>query len=408
MILPFDNARLAAQVGEIDVWRSRLDRRGPLSRRWAGRLRQDLEAEAVAASTRLEGVAVTVEEVRRILAGDLPAEVPDHDRALVQGYRDAMTYVLRRGDDPNFEWNRELLVGVQDRVLAGRFDEGAGRLRTGPTWIVSRETGDVVFEPAPPERVPQLVDELCSTLAALETHPAIGAAWFHVGLAAIHPFGDGNGRTARVLASLAMYSGGFRSPTFTSLEEWWGRHTADYYQAFEGLGSVFEASADVTSFLEAHVGAQLSQIRALDLRERTQRRLWTLIENLLYDRDLPERLANALWDAFFGREVNAGYYRGTVDVSPATATNDLRAAAAAGFIVAEGERRWRRYYADRRLYDELGDQLGRSQLPPAPQAARAALITELGRRLVAHDAERAAEPLSDAAISDSEEESLLS
>lgn len=351
---------------------------------------------------------MTVDEVRRILAGDPPAEVPAHDRALVQGYRDAMTYVLRRADDPNFEWNRELLVGVQDRVLAGRFDEGAGRLRTGRTWIVSRETGDVVFEPAPPEDVPRLVDELCRAFTSLEAHPAIGAAWFHVAFAAIHPFGDGNGRTARALASLAMYRGGFRSPTFTPLEEWWGRHADDYYRAFECLGSVFDESTDVTPFLEAHVGAQLSQIRALDLRERTQRRLWTLIENLLYDRSLPERLANALWDAFFGREVNAGYYRGMVDVSPATATNDLRAAAAAGFIVAHGERRWRRYDADRRLYEELGEQLGRSQLPPAPEAARAALITELGRRLAAHDAERAAEPLAIEAISDSDQESLFS
>jgi Fic family protein len=47
-----------------------------------------------------------------------------------------------------------------------------------------------------------------------------------VAVAAIHPFRDGNGRVARVVASLAMYRGGFNLPEFTSLEEWWGRHRA--------------------------------------------------------------------------------------------------------------------------------------------------------------------------------------
>jgi Fic family protein len=50
-------------------------------------------------------------------------------------------------------------------------------------------------------------------------HPAIGAAWIHVAVAAIHPFKDGNGRASRVVASLAIYRGGFKLPEFTSLEE---------------------------------------------------------------------------------------------------------------------------------------------------------------------------------------------
>ena len=55
-------------------------------------------------------------------------------------------------------------------------------------------------------------------------------------MAAIHPFADGNGRTARIVASLVMYRGGFRHPQFTSLEEWWGQLSDDYYEAFACLG----------------------------------------------------------------------------------------------------------------------------------------------------------------------------
>lgn len=156
----------------------------------------------------MEGVAVTVDDVRRILAGDPLREVSPGDVALVRGYRDAMTFVLRRADDQNFEWNRELVVGVHDRVLPGRFEDGAGRLRTGPSHIVELRTGGTIFEPPAADRVPELVDELCSELGSMDLHPALAAAWFHVSFAAIHPFVDGNGRTARVLASLFMYRGG--------------------------------------------------------------------------------------------------------------------------------------------------------------------------------------------------------
>src|SRR3990172_11866636 len=147
-LLPYDPRGLVAPCEELDAWRSRLDYRGPLPRAWEGRLRRDLEVETVAASTRMEGVNVTVEEVRRILAGETPPEVEPEDRSLVEGYRNAMSFVLRQADDTAFTWDRGLIAGLHDRVMAGRYDLGAGRLRTdAPVFIVSRLTGEQVFLP---------------------------------------------------------------------------------------------------------------------------------------------------------------------------------------------------------------------------------------------------------------------
>lgn len=361
---PHDPTALGALCDELDEWRRRLDRRGPLPRRWSGQIRRELEAEAVAASVAMEQVPVTVDEVRRILVGERPPSVSEIDQELVLGYRNAMEFVLRRADDPGFEWNRELIVGLHDRVLAGSYALGAGRFATGPRWVVNRLTGDVVFEPAPWEEVPSLVDEACSETRALEerAHPAISAAWIHVVTAAIHPFRDGNGRVARVVASLAMYRGGFQRTEFTSLEEWWGRHLADYYAAFACLGDRFDASVDVSPFLEAHIRAQLSQVRALDLRERTERRIWAALERLVEDTRLPARVVYAVWEAFFGREVTAGYYVPLADVSRQTATHDFAALVASGLLVPHGERRWRRYTASPGLYGRVAGELG-LQLP---------------------------------------------
>lgn len=88
--------------------------------------------------------------------------------------------------------------------------------------------------------------------------------------------------------------------------------------------------------LRAHVEAQLHQVRALDVRERVQQQIWTALEEIALEVGLDRRVANALWDAFFGRDVSAGYYRSLADVSAGTATRDLTTAAATGMLMAGG------------------------------------------------------------------------
>lgn len=380
-LLPYDPEPLTALTRELDTWRQRLDYRGVLPRAWAGHLRRELKAEAIAASTSMEGVPVTVDEVRRILAGEPPPEVAPEDRELVEGYRETMEFVLRRADDDVFRWNRELLIALHDRILAGRYDHGAGRIRTDlPAFVVDRATGEQVFFPPPGEDVPDLVDEACVRMEEGHPHPALAAGWIHVVVAAIHPFRDGNGRAARVCASLPMYRGGFKRPEFTSLEEWWGRHLDNYYGAFKCLGDEFDRDADVTPFLEVHLEAQLHQVRALDNREKVERQIWTALEGAAADAHLHRRLVNALWDAFFGRELTAGYYRSLADVSPATATNDLAAAVSSGLLIAKGQRRGRRYVAGVRLYEQIAAAIN-AEISGPPEVARAVIVSELSRRL---------------------------
>jgi Fic family protein len=375
-LLPFSPDAVATACAELDRWHQRLAWKDWHGRSWAGRLRRDIEAEAVAASTRMEGVPVTVEEVRRILAGDRPGEVSTADARLVEGYRDAMRFALSRADDPAFRWNGELIVGLHDRVLAGSVAEGAGRFADRARFVAVRGAEGALYSPPQAEDVPDLVEAMCARLNGNEMHPAVSAAWTHITTAAIHPFRDGNGRCARVLASLAMYCGGFRLWAFTTLESWWGHHLDDYYGAFRCLGDRFDPNVDVTPFLVTHVEAQLSQVRALDLRDQVEYRIWNAITGILDDIGLDERVANALWEAFFERTVTAGYYRAMTDVSPATATHDLRAAIAAGLLESVGERRGRRYHAGSQLFERVGRVLD------APGAdSRAPIVGALARRI---------------------------
>jgi Fic family protein len=379
---------ITEDVERLERLRLTLDHQGPLPRRWQGRLRRDLEAEAVAASTSMEGVPVTVEEVRRILAGDHPSSVSSEDSALVEGYLDAMNYVLRRADDPGFAWQTELVLGIHDRVLAGSYAAGAGRFRTKQVYLADRSVGHEVYEPPPPEDVPSLVDELASFAegsSAAIAAPVL-ASVVHVRLAGIHPFADGNGRTARVLASLVMYRQGYKRKEFTSLEEWWGSHLNDYYRAFECLGRRWDPDADVTPFVEAHVRAQRLQVDALSLRQAVERRIWTVLEDVATeDVGGRPRLADALYDAFFGREVTNRYYRGLTDVSVATATNDLSMLEASGLVRAEGAGRSRSYVGTRRLIDVVAGAADLGERLPDPttplDAVRGTVTAGLAERI---------------------------
>jgi Fic family protein len=378
-VLPF--TKIAGQLlAELDGWRERLDSK-VLVRSWEGRLRRDLQAASVAASTSIEGIAVTADDVRRIFADDRPTNVTPEDARAVVGYRDAMEFVLKRADDPAFRWDRGLFTNLHDRVMAGSYAEGAGRLRRGETSVVDQSTGLPVFDPPPGADVPHLVDEICEQMNVSTEHPAINAAWVHIAAAAVHPFRDGNGRTARILSSLAMYRGGFKWPEFTSLEEWWGLHRETYYTAFRCLGTKFRARADVSPFVHAHVLAQLDQVRRLDLTERTQRQIWQALEEICSERGMSDRLANALWDAFNGREVTARYYREVNDVSRQTATNDLAAATAAKLLRPVGERRSRRYLAGNELMVAISEV---TRVPTASrdEATRPQILGRLAQRLI--------------------------
>jgi Fic family protein len=250
---------------------------------------------------------------------------------------------------------------------------GAGRFRQTQNRLVDVAGQRQVFLPPPPGEVPRLVAELTAWAQEQRSTPApLVAAMVHCRFAAIHPFSDGNGRTARILASLAMYRGGYRSPEFTSLEEWWGAHVTDYYRAFECLGSEWADRMDVTPFVEAHIQAQMRQVEALSLRQATERILWLALDdatNAVAGGD--GRMAHALYDAFFGREVTNRFY-------------DLARLESSGLLSALGAGRSRRYVAGSRLAEQIAESAGVSSLvdDEAPlESQRDAIIVALAERM---------------------------
>lgn len=323
-----------------------------------------MEVGAIAASTALEGVRVTADDVRRILAADRPARVTESDAALVSGYRDAMAYVLRRADDPTFAWHPEIVRFVHDRVLAGSFALGAGRYRDKQVFVVDGRSGVVRFTPPEAQQVAGSLAQAADELESSQLPAPVLAALAHVTVAAIHPFADGNGRTARIVASLALLRGGYRRPEFTSLEEWWGTHPDQYYAAFECLGGAWDPSADVTPFIRAHLAAHVAQVEQYEIDHAAQRDIWVALENITTGLG-DARGVEALYDAFLGRSVTNRYYREIAAISSVTAASDLARLAAAGLLDMRGAGSSTEFVASAGLFARLADELRLSdQLEP--------------------------------------------
>ncbi len=376
---------IAENVTAIERFATLLELRAPLARGWQGRLRREIEAEAVAASTSMEGVPVTVADVVRILAGDRPASVSPADAGLVSGYRDAVRHAFARAGAADFSWNPELLLSLHGMAMGASREASPGRFRNGPVWVANSLSGEVVYECPPAEMVPALVEGLCRDADACSHSAPVLAALVHVGVARIHPFRDGNGRVARIAASLAMRRGGYSAPELTSLEEWWGRHAPEYYAVLRALGPRWEPDVDLTPFVEAHVAAQRQQVESLGLAEKVERAVWTALENIVEgDLNMQARAADALYDAFFGRAITNRYYRSIADVSTATAVNDLARLEAAGLIQARGAGRSRDYGGTFRLVARVASEC-RVSVVAEPEATleeqRAVVMGELTERL---------------------------
>jgi Fic family protein len=94
------------------------------------------------------------------------------------------------------------LVGIHHVLLEGTSESRfAGVIRTDQNWIGGRGTSpaDAAFVPPPPDRVPQLLQDLVSFVSRDDIPAVVQAAVAHAQFETIHPFGDGNGRIGRCL-----------------------------------------------------------------------------------------------------------------------------------------------------------------------------------------------------------------
>ncbi len=133
-----------------------------------------------------------------------------------------------------------------------------GQYRTIPVYVVNN-MGEVVFTPPPANKVQQDVYNFIEWMNGNsgELNPVIAAGLIHYEFVRIHPFVDGNGRTARALAALYLYLMKFDIDRFFTLDEYYDNNRSAYYKA---LNSVDPETEDLTQWLEYFLNGFLISI----------------------------------------------------------------------------------------------------------------------------------------------------
>jgi Fic family protein len=319
-------------------------------RRWQGSLRRLSFARNIRGSNSIEGYDADLDDAAAVALGEEPLDASEETRLALEGYRNAMTYVLQLAQEPPVEFSEQLIKSLHFMMTSYDLKNRPGRWRLGPIFVRDDEAEVIVHEGADIAEVDRLMKELVTYMTSpSDEADLIRGAMVHLNLVMVHPFRDGNGRMARCLQSLMLSSGGVLSPIFMSIEEYLGRNTQDYYDILASVGGgSWAPERDARSWIRFVLTAHLRQALTLQRRIRDSERVWSELERIIEKRGLPDRMIHAMFDAVVGFRVRNAIYRATLadaeeEISEQSASRDFKVMTDLGLLAARGERRGRYY-----------------------------------------------------------------
>jgi Fic family protein len=114
--------------------------------RWTGFLRKNTFARAIQGSNTIEGINANLAEAIAIIDDERPETLEEETIKALQGYRNAMTYVIRVHEDPHTEVNTQFIRSLHFMMLNYDMTKLPGQWRNGPIYVVRDQTGDTEYE----------------------------------------------------------------------------------------------------------------------------------------------------------------------------------------------------------------------------------------------------------------------
>lgn len=335
-------------LDELNAMRSALRAHLRSKPRWEGQLRRSLFAAAVQGSNTIENITISSADARALVEhAPMSVEASDETRQAVIGYRDAMTYVQQTPLMDFFGYSETLLSTLHFMITKHQPAKWPGRYRAGEIFVTSADPLEPAYTGPGAELVPGLMNELVEWLRDGDVGAPVyaRAAMAHLNLVSIHPWRDGNGRTARALHTLVLARTGELAAEFSSIEEWLGEqtNTVQYYEALRSVqAGTFQPERDAHSWLRFVFAAHHRQAQRVQRRFAWTVRLWNDLAVLVGERGLPERTVSALYAAAVG-EVRRTTYQQDEGLSRDQAIRDIQALTRAGLLTPRGNATTRVY-----------------------------------------------------------------
>ena len=223
----------------------------------------DMQTEALIMethySTHIEGTELTLEQAKCILEGKNVTGVKSDDKKELLNYKKAMNFIAQYlgKEDPVTEGLIRELHKILVRSVRGT-EADPGNYRKIQNYVVNSKTKEVIYTPPPPLEVPHLMKQFVEWLNRTEDlSPILTAGIAQFQFVHIHPFLDGNGRTARLLSTLILYKTGYDFKRLFTISEYYDKDRPAYYKAIQ---SVRKNNMDMTLWLEYFVNGLRTQI----------------------------------------------------------------------------------------------------------------------------------------------------
>ena len=204
-------------------------------------------------STSIEGNPLPLTEVKKIMkhapehARDSEREVLNYNRALER----LNTLIQQR----NESFDLKLILDIQKTVTTGLIDRlRAGKLRREPVFVNNPKTRQPIYFPPDHQDVPRLIADLLAYVSENKStlDPLIVSGIFHKQFVIVHPFIDGNGRTARLATKVLLAGMGLNTFNLFSFENYYNQNVTKYFQNVGLIGNYYDIkdNIDFTSWLE--------------------------------------------------------------------------------------------------------------------------------------------------------------
>ena len=334
------------RLEEIERLKYRIERQliMPKHEEW---LRREAFIRTAYSSTMVENATISEEEMEKAVKPYLSAEIPkerfdvaNYARALnlvdyLSDVHDTGIPILNEGTILQIHW--QLMSGIHDtRIQPGKY-------RTAPNWI--EDQGIRVYEPPSHIDVPILMREFSEWLMSKEqTSPIINAGIAHLHLVAIHPFVDGNGRTARLLATLMLQKSGYGFRKLLSLDAYYQRKRDEYINSLRSsLGKSFNTAYESTKWLDFFTWSIVLQAGTLEQKLTD----WRIYVEKIHDgwktTGFTDRQIDGIIYANHVGYLTRKYYAEITNVSLITASRDIAMMVKAGLLKPEGKARNLKY-----------------------------------------------------------------
>ena len=204
-------------------------------------------------STSIEGNPLPLTDVKRIMKNQ-PKHIRDSEKEVLN-YNKALVELNEKLKNQKQLFDLRLILEIQKTITQELIENHrCGQLRQEPVFVNNPKTRQVVYLPPEQSEVSKLMNELFEYIEKNKdiVDPLILAGIFHKQFVIIHPFIDGNGRTARLATKVLLANMGLDTFNLFSFENYYNNNVSKYFERVGLVGNYYDIrdEIDFTAWLE--------------------------------------------------------------------------------------------------------------------------------------------------------------